>query len=577
MKSSNLAGIGAGAACAALLLGVLSGCTASIEGDLPTGSSAGAGGAGGAGAASPPFPMTSSGEPQGAGPGPLMRLTRRQYVNAARELLGSSALPEAVSRFTPEAVSESGFVGVLPAVATIDARGYLEAAEDFVNSGTAHLTQLAACSAIVEEADCAKGFVQRFAGKAYRRPLEPREIDELVAVYTQGRTLGYGYDQAIALVAQAVLQSPFFLYRWELGAKPAEAKNGQVALTGHELASRLSFGIWGSLPDAELGRAADAGELASPAAVAEQTRRLLGDVARTSETLWDFYAQWVFVKTPAGLADQLKKNPELFPEFDDALRAAMIGETRGFLDRVILSDSGSLGDLSTARWSLVDQRLASLYGVTTSATSSTTRTELPATERSGLFTQPLFLSALSSDGGTLPPRMGKTVWTRLLCGPMAAVPADVPKPQAPAPGVTTRERFSMHSEGSCKGCHNVLDPLGFAFENYDAIGRYRTMEGSRAVDASGQLDLPSGKHLAFQNAVELLSQLVESEDFSRCFSQQWLRYALGRPLVEADAGTPTSVHDAFKASGLNVKELLVAALSSKAFMYRTVAEGEVVQ
>jgi Protein of unknown function (DUF1592)/Protein of unknown function (DUF1588)/Protein of unknown function (DUF1595)/Protein of unknown function (DUF1585) len=575
MKSSNWAGISARAACAALLVGVLPGCTASVEGDKPAGSAAAVGGGGGS-AGAPPFPMTSSGEPQGAGPRPLMRLTRRQYVNAAKELLGSSALPEAVSRFTPEAVSESGFVGVLPAVATIDARGYLEAAEDFVKGGAAHLAQLSTCAPGVEQADCAKGFVQKFAGKAYRRPLEPSEIDELVAVYTQGRTVGYDYDQAIALVAQAVLQSPFFLYRWELGAKPAKAQDGHVALNGHEMASRLSFGIWGSLPDQELARAADAGELASPGAVAEQARRLLADVARTSDTLWDFYAQWVFVKPPASLTDQLKKNPELFPEFDDALREAMIGETRGFLERAILIDSGSLGDLSTARWSLVDQRLASLYGVTSTA-ASLTRTELPATERSGLFTQPLFLAALSSDGGTLPPRMGKTIWTRMLCGPMAAIPADVPLPAAPTPGVTTRERFSLHAEGSCKGCHNILDPLGFAFENYDAIGRYRTLEGNRAVDASGQFDLPSGKHLVFQNAVELLSQLAESEDFSRCFSEQWLRYALGRPLVAADAGTPASVHDAFKASGLNIKELLVTALSSKAFMYRTVAEGEVVQ
>lgn len=152
--------------------------------------------------------------------------------------------------------------------------------------------------------------------------------------------------------------------QWELGAKPAKAQAGQVALTNHEVAARLSFSLWGTLPDAELTRAADAGELVKLDAVVGQARRLLADTQRTSETLWDFYAQWLFLKPAPAAVAQITKSAQLFPEFDDALKASMVAETRAFLDQVILTDNGSLTDLATARWSLVDGRVATLYGVT---------------------------------------------------------------------------------------------------------------------------------------------------------------------------------------------------------------------
>jgi Protein of unknown function (DUF1592)/Protein of unknown function (DUF1588)/Protein of unknown function (DUF1595)/Protein of unknown function (DUF1585)/Protein of unknown function (DUF1587) len=556
------------------------GCTASISGDTPPGDAPGlpGGGAGPTGGSSATG-GTGATSPlgQGAGPRPLQRLTIRQYLSSIEDLLGAGATPEAVQRFTPESVGESGFIGLLPAVGTLDARGYMEAAEAFTTRSSARIRELSPCATGTDESACARSFIQSFARKAYRRPLEASELDELLAVFTSGRALGYDYAKSLNLVVQAVLESPFFLYQWELGAHPAKAVNGDVALTNHELAARLSLSLWGRLPDAELSRAADAGELTSPDALSTQAKRLLADVQHTSDTLWDFYVQWLYIKSTPALTSQLKKNPQLFPAFDDSLKTSMLAEARGFLDKVVLTDSGSLTDLATARWSLLDGRLASVYGASGVSGDALARTDLPGGQRSGLFTQPLFLAALSSDGGTLPPRMGKTLWTRILCGEMAAIPANVPPPKDPAPNVTTRERFATHSEGACKGCHQFLDPLGFAFENYDALGRYRTKEGERDVDASGTVAFPSGQQAQFQNAVELLQQVATSADFSRCFSDQWLRYALGRRLVDADAGTPASVHDAFKGSGLNVKALWLAAVGSKAFAHRAVAEGEVVQ
>ncbi len=556
------------------------GCTATIDGDTPPTALAGPNAIGGAGAtdgASAAGKGTTSSLTQGAGPRPLQRLTVRQYLSSIEDLLGAGATPEAVQRFTPESIGESGFIGLLPAVGTLDARGYMEAAEAFTTRASARISALSMCAAGSDESACARSFIQSFARKAYRRPLASTEVDELLTVFTGGRALGYDYAKASGLVVQAVLESPFFLYQWELGARPAKAIKGEVALTGHELAARLSLSLWGRLPDAELARAADAGELTSNDALTSQAQRLLSDAQHTSDTLWDFYVQWLYIKSTSALSSQLKKNPQLFPAFDDPLKSSMLAEARGFLDRVVLTESGSLTDLATAGWSLTDGRLASVYGVSGVAGDALVRTDLPSGQRSGLFTQPLFLAALSSDGGTLPPRMGKTLWTRLLCGEMAAIPANVPKPKDPAPNVTTRERFATHSEGGCKGCHQFLDPLGFAFENYDALGRFRNKEGERDVDASGALAFPSGQKVQFQNAVELLQQLAASADFSRCFSDQWLRYALGRPLVDTDAGTPASVHDAFQKSGLNVKALWLAVVGSKAFSYRTVAPGEVVQ
>ncbi len=554
------------------------GCTATIDSDAPPGttpgiptggtSTAGGGTTGGDG----PLPKL-----QGVGPRPLQRLTVRQYLSSIEDLLGAGTTPEAVQRFTPESVGESGFIGVLPAVGTLDARGYMEAAEAFTTRASARIGELATCAAGADEAGCARSFIQGFARKAYRRPLEPSEIEELLAVFTSGRALGYDYAKSVSLVVQAVLESPFFLYQWELGAHPAKAINGEVALTNHELAARLSLSLWGRLPDAELSRAADAGELTSGDALAKQAKRLLSDVQHTSDTLWDFYVQWLYIKSPPALASQLKKNPELFPAFDDRLKNSMLAEARGFLERVVLTDNGSLTELATARWSLLDGRLASVYGASGVTGDALVKTDLPSGQRSGLFTQPLFLAALSSDGGTLPPRVGKTLWSRLLCGEMAAIPANVPLPKEPAPNVTTRERFATHSDGGCKGCHQFLDPLGFAFENYDALGRFRTQEGERAVDATGALAFPLGQAVQFQNAVELLQQVAASEDFSRCFSSQWLRYTLGRRLVDAEAGTPSIVHDAFKSSGLNVKALWLAVIGSKTFSHRSITEGEVVQ
>lgn len=557
----------------ALSAGALLGCTATIDGGSIPDASAGAAGQAGMGGS---FPMTPMGQAQGAGPRPLLRLTQRQYVSSVKDLLATTSVPEPIQRFTPEGIGESGFIGVLPAVSTLDARLYLESAEAFTKQASVRISELAACAPGADQTDCARTFARTLARQAYRRPLEVAEADELVAVYSAGRALGYDYDKAIALVVQAVLQSPFFLYQWELGAQPARARDGLVALTHHEVASRLAYGLWGTLPDAELSRAADAGELGDTAAIVAQARRLLSDTTRAAETLWDFYTQWLFLKSSRSVVSDMTKNPDTFPDFSDALKSSMVAEAQGFLSQVVLTDDGSLQDLATARWSLVDARLAPLYGVSASG-DALLRTELPASERSGLFTQPLFLAALSSDGGTLPPRMGNTMWTRILCGEMAAIPANVPQPEPAAPDVTTRERFSVHAQGGCVGCHRMLDPLGFAFENYDALGRYRTKEGSRDVDTSGALDLPSGQHVQFDNAIELLDQVAVSEDFSRCFSDQWLRYSLGRRLVDADAGTPVGVHEAFKSSGLKVKELLLSVVSSKSFLYRAVGEGEVVQ
>jgi hypothetical protein len=491
---------------------------------------------------------------------PFMRLTRREYDNTVRDLLGTSL--RLAESFPTEPKHAGGFVQPGP-VSTLEAQLYMEAAETLAAEAVADLDALLPCDPAVDERACVQMWIAELTRKAYRRPATSDEEGELLALFDQARVDGDALPDAIAFVLQAVLQSPSFLYKWEVTTPPGDDEH--VALGAHQVASRLSYLLWGTMPDAELRRAADAGELDDEAGLAAQAERMIAD-PRVLDTFVDFNAQWLELRP----VDTLQKNPEVYPQFTADVRNAMRAETEAFLRAVLLDGDGSLRTLLTADWTVADDVLAPIYGATTAMGTL----ELDATQRSGLLTQLLFLASGADDVGSHPVRRGKTVMTRVLCMAVPPPPADVPQPSEPEPGETTRQRFEKHGANECASCHVTMDPLGFAFEHYDAIGGWRDLDNGQLVDASGRVTLPDGTEVAFADAIELTAALADSRDVSRCFAQQWFRYTYGRLEDHADETRIDDVHARFVDTDLDIRELVLALVGESSFRLRKRTEGE---
>jgi Protein of unknown function (DUF1592)/Protein of unknown function (DUF1588)/Protein of unknown function (DUF1595)/Protein of unknown function (DUF1585)/Protein of unknown function (DUF1587) len=509
-------------------------------------------------------------DPNAAGPQPLRRLDRREYNNTVRDLLGDTSRP--ADRFPSDRDSEFTFThaGI---VSSQDYSTIQDAAEVLSAAAEKNVNTLAPCPAPPEEA-CARNFAVNFGLRAYRRPLVDREIESLVQVYREVRNAPISLPHAggIRLMIQAILQSPAFLYHWE-GGPNAPALEGKVVRFDHyQNASQLSYFIWGSMPDGALFDAAKAGKLGTQAELEGQARRMLDD-PKARETVSEFVEQWLGLDQVA----ERPKDPKLYPEFTDPLKQAMIAEARAFVSNVVFEGSSTLSLLLTANFGFVNQPLAAVYGMTGVQGMDLKRADLSADQRSGLLTQAAFLTVTGATDGSHPVKRGKKVFERLLCGVLPPPPADVPNPKPASAGGTTRQRFAEHSANACAaGCHANLDPLGFAFEHYDGIGKFRTMDNGGAVDASGSFEL-DGKMVSYQNARELVQALAGSETVRACFATQWLRYALRRFEVEGDRASLEGIRAGFTKTGGNIRDLMVGVVGARSFRYRAPADGEVLK
>jgi hypothetical protein len=508
------------------------------------------------------------------GPGHLRRLTRLEYDNTVRDLLGDDSRPAA--GFASDTDSDgAGFVRG-GAISAVDVDQLRDAAERIAAGAMKRLPSLVPCNpvptaAAAQEA-CARDFVARFARRAYRRPVGPEEIAALTAFYARARAeLGHAFPDAIRVVIQAVLQSPSFVYRWELGNAPPVREGQLVRYNDHEIASRLSYALWASMPDDLLFAAADAGQLRSVGEVEKQARRMLAD-PKAKEMLADFGAQWLAV-TALGT---ITKDTQAYPLFSPAVAASMEAERREFLHAVLgPKGDGKLETLLTAPFSFVDGNLAKIYGGVTATSAGLTRVNLDPARRSGLLTQPAFLTAHAAPGGSHPIARGKQLLVRVLCTDLPAPPEEVPPLPPAKPGLTTRERFDVHGQNECaRGCHAMMDPLGFAFEHYDGIGAYRATDAGKPVDATGTITLDGAKR-SFRDAVELTKLLAASKEVRACAARQLVRYVLKRHEAPGDAASLAFVDDAFAGSGYDLREALVAAAKSRSFFYRQPAAGEV--
>ena len=479
-------------------------------------------------------------DPNAAGPQPLRRLDNREYNNTVRDLLGDTTRP--ADRFPSDRDTEFTYrhAGL---VSSQDYSTIQDAAEALAAAAEKNVATLAPCAGTPEET-CARNFATSFGLRAYRRPLVEREIASLVQLYSQVRAApqNLSYAGGIKMMIQGILQSPAFLYHWESGPGAPTLEGKVVRLDHYQNASQLSYFIWGSMPDPALFEAAAAGKLGTQPELEGQARRLLAD-PRARDTVAEFVEQWLGLDQ----VTERPKDPKAYPEFTEPLKAAMAAEARAFVTNVVFDGDSKLQTLLTATFSFVNQPLAPIYGLPAVQGMELKQAMLEPNQRAGLLTQSAFLTVTGDTAGSHPVKRGKKIYERLLCGTLPPPPADVPPPKSAAEGGTTRQRFAEHSANACAtGCHALMDPLGFAFENYDGIGRWRTTDNGGPVDATGTFKL-DGQMKSFKDARELVQALAASATVRDCFATQWARFALKRFETEGDRASLQAIGAAFLA------------------------------
>jgi hypothetical protein len=489
----------------------------------------------------------------------LRRLTRSEFNHTVRDLIGIDTSPA-------DLISPDERIGPFDSNATAPITELLvqqhgEVAASLARSAVGRMAEISACD-LASDAACPAQFVASFGLKAFRRPLEQAEHDAYVGLYRVGAE--QGAESGFRLVLEAMLQSPSFLYHADVGQLGAPSLE-PVPLTPFELASRLSYFLWDTMPDDALFELAQSGALNDDAVLDEQVRRMLDD-PRAAEAIPNFHLQWLGIRDMDGVS----KAEEYFPSFGPALVQLMIDETARFSDYVIRRGDGLLGSLFTASYSVIDGPLLELYGVELPVGHTPGEPiELDPAQRSGILTQAAFLATHAHHDQTSPVHRGLFVRENILCQTIPPPPPNViPTPPPPTPGTTVRERISLHqSEASCSGCHRMMDNIGLGFESYDASGVYRSEEASRPVDDTGELIGTGDAALdgPFDGAIELSRKLADSPMVQQCVTQQWFRFGLGRSSSNDDACSLQHMQEQFVASGGNVRELIVSLATSDAF------------
>jgi hypothetical protein len=516
-------------------------------------------------------------------PAPLRRLTLGEYQNTVRDLLGieTSAIPVKGLPSDQDSGLSGFFRGSSLSTGT-DARAFMNLANGIGELAAGKAASLVPCKPIptagAAQDACADDFIDKFGLRAFRRPLSNGEKDALRTLYKaqRGPDVGATFEQAIGTMVGAILQTPYFLYHWELGPnaplKDAKGDPKIARFNSYEMASRLSYLFWTTMPDDKGFEAAAAGKLNSPEEIGQEARRLLAD-PKAKDGIVDFHMQWLEV----GAVADLQKDPS-FKDYTPAVAASLAREVAEFSSSVFLGPKadGKLDTLLTSPRSYVDAGLAKLYGMTSFAGGDMKEVDLGPSNRAGIFTKGAFLATKADAGESIPPRRGDLVMRRAMCITLVVPPTlPVPAVEEPSPNKTTRERYSVHSAAECaKACHEMIDPVGFAFENFDAVGAYRTTENNKPIDASGTFKL-GGTTLNFKNATELVAQLAKAPEVQDCMVRQWMRYGLKR--LEADTEEPSfkALQASFKTANYDMRELLVALTKTRAFTHRALSDGEV--
>lgn len=494
-----------------------------------------------------------------------VRLTHVQWENATRDLLKLDARSGLSRNFIKDTRGLSIFDRLTDKLEVNPDLwdDYREASETLaaqVTQNPDHLARLAP-----EQADSdarLRAFITSAGLRAFRRPLLDDEIaryqalaDEAEAVFGAGNAT---FEKRVELVLRALLQSPHFLYRVESTAP----QTGQVvALSGYERAARLSFALWNSIPDDELLTAAADGRLDDVEGFTTQAKRLMAD-PRALDVVQDFH--WQFFQFDH--FDEMTKASELFPEFNENTPEAMREEIEHFVAHVVHETPGTYRDLLTSRVAFVDDELAALYGVSAPA-EPFGQVELPGTQRAGLLTRVAFLAANATAYDPNPIHRGKFVNRNILCNVVPPPPDMFTIPDG-VPGNTNRERIE-NATGECGGaCHTpLLNPAGYAFEGYDAVGRWRTMDGNFPVDTAGAF--PFGSQLvAFEGPLDLSEKIAESERAHECYVKHWFEYLHQRTPLAGDAPLIARVAQVSHKNNVPIEDLVVGLLVNDLFLKR---------
>ncbi len=569
------------------------------------------------------------------GPLPFRRLTRSEYGATVRDLLGDET--DVAASFPPD---DDGLgYAVAGTVTALSVELYLRAAEQLAHTAVrARLASLLPCAvpavgtSLEDAQPCAVRFIDAMGRRAYRRPLTAPERARLGAVFAASHDdIGLADAPAAEVAAEvdaevadaeaadadvalsnndgeapaaveaeraaapptnvrfahgieqvlvAMLQSPRFLYRIEdAPVAPIEGNPDVVPLSGYERASRLSYFLLGSMPDAALFDAAQRGALDTRDGIEREARRLLAE-PRAREATLDFAMQWLELEKLGDTA----KDETLYPDWDAALKRSLEHSARRFVEHVWFDSTGTLAETFRSEEAFVDVRVADLFGVSMPSLrggedtdNPFVRVELPTTQRAGILTHAAMLARHGRADGSSPVLRGRYVRERLFCQPLPPPPdGEVTAPPDPDPNASTRARFAEHGENAeCASCHRLMDPIGFTFEHYDGIGRYREEDGGAPVNAAGSLMGTRHTDGSFANAIELADQLAGSEDVRRCFVDQTWRYAFGRLVLPSDSCSFETAASAFEESGGNVQDLLVAITTTDAFLHRRLREAPV--
>ncbi|MDX2050921.1 MAG: DUF1592 domain-containing protein [Polyangiaceae bacterium] len=481
----------------------------------------------------------------------IRRLNIAEYNNTVRDLLADTSAP--AKEFPPEEQSY-GFNNNAAAltVSPVLVQAQLTAAETLSAALLSNLTTLLPCAATADDA-CAQQFIASFGERAFRHPLEQTDTDRLTAVFSQGKAAG-GFNSGIEWVIQAMLMSPRFLYRVELSS---------ATLDSWEVASRLSYMLWQTMPDASLLDAARTNTLTSPTGVASQAERLLAD-PKAKATLKDFHSHWL----KYGAVQSLTRDAAIYPDFTPKVAQAMRQELDEFVTYAAFDSSTTVQTLFAGTESFLNGPLAAFYGVTGATGDAFTKVALDPAQRTGILTRGGIMAALSHPDQTSPVLRGKFIREQFFCQDVPPPPPSVVNklPEA-APTFNARDRMVQHSQDpTCAACHQTMDPIGFSLENLDMVGRWRDTDGGKPVDATGDIvgtDTPG----AFNGPTELAARLAASPQVNACVTTQFFRFATGRKETAGDAPAIAEFSGVLSSQG-RLTKLVVALAESNTLRSR---------
>lgn len=514
--------------CLLICIASLLACDGRIDGqpaDLTAPAPSAGGSAGGA-------PSKSCVPGAGADPVPLRRLTRTEYDNTVRDLVGGT---QAFADRLPTDEKTGLFLSnVSGSVSWSMLEQYAVAAEALTADVARLRAAVEACDvATLGETTCANRFIEGFGHRAFRRPLEADERERYRALYAAHRARG-SFDDGVTFVARTMLQSPNFLYHVE-----------------EDPAARLAFFLWNSAPDATLLAAAQRGDLTTPVGLAAQVDRLLAD-DRAARAMRQFHLQLLGVDA----ATVPNKSSTAYPSFNAAAWRAMVDDAARFADHVVRRGDGTLETLLTAPYSVNAQGQVVM---------------LDPAQRVGLLTQPAVLAGLANPDTTSPVRRGVMIRRNLMCQGLPDPPPDAPTLVPPAMGQeTTRQRVTRVTSQSaaCASCHSFINDVGFGFEHYGALGEWQATDNGLPVDASGVLTGTEASDGPFTGARELARRLATSKQVQDCYTKQWVRFALARIEQPRDSCEVEALSDAFTTSGGDIRALLRGIALSRAFAFK---------